>query len=331
MFGKSRIGDSVADEMDRILGDSEFQSVFSKPELTDDFRQALAQDSGYKAFVRVASKKDDDDEEVGKDDKKKKSKSRPPWLDDKKDDEDKKKDKEEKKKEAALALDYIVENLSKTSEVLDNLGFEKSATVALALINGIYREAQYCEAQYADDDASGRVAELSAKQPGDLVFGEEPEGEEEPSVVSGPEDQEIPEDPAAPETPEEEVPDAEPEGPFGNPFAADDKDADECGSMMASASDKKKDCAAEAKKLMKKHGCKGTAKVTDKGVEVTCKGEKKKCDACCKDIMAFCKKNKVTCKIDKEYTDKAEKKAYVVKNKKILEAMSELDKWLKEA
>jgi len=373
MFGKSRIGDSVAAEMDRILGDSEFQSVFSKPELTDDFSHALAQDSGYQAFVRVASKKDDDKED-DKDDK-----DQPPaWLRKKREDasgEDiydddhkpKKKKDDDKKKEAALALEFIVENLSKTSEALDNLGFDKSATVALALINGIYREATV---KLADVGMDSRVQELSSQSPEDLVHDDSESSFDGPgnfSFMSNP--NELPED--EDEGEEDEV-DFSGVGSDGTPYTASpaladdevdgdmafgdddmgfgdmgfgddlDGDAGDCG-MMASASDKskdkdkdkaKKDCAAEAKKLMKKHGCKGTAKVTEKGVEVTCKGEKGMCDKCCKEIMAFCKKHKVSCKINKEYTDKKEdkkdKKAFVIRNRAVLAAMNELNDWLKE-
>jgi hypothetical protein len=333
--------------MDRILGDSEFQSVFSKPELTDEYNRALAQDAGYRAFVRVASKKEDDGKddkgkdgeegEVGKDDKKKKSKARPPWLKGKKG-----------KKEAALALEYIVENLNKTSEVLDNLGFNKSATVALALINGIYREASVKLAiDGFDDGMSDRVSELNSKNPGDIVLeeGEEEEGEEG-EEEEGEEREWLEEGGAGPLKPKSPAPKElsnQNDEHFGDDYSpfplgqADDIDSGNCGSMMASASDKsddkekaKKTCASEVKKLMKKHHCSGAAKVTEKGVEVTCKGEKDKCDKCCKEIHALCKKHKVSCKLNKEYTDNKEKKAFVIRNKAVIAAMNELENWIKE-
>jgi acylphosphatase len=312
MFGKSKLGDSVATEMDRILGDAEFQSVFSTPELTDEYTTALSQDDSYKAFVRVASKKEDVVESVGTEDNK------------------------------ALALQYIVESLSKTSEALDNMGFDKSATVTLALINGIFKEAG---AKFADDGMEGRVAELDeAISTGDIIV-EEPEGEPDQQMPLEPEPPQAPEMPEFPEEPVED-PEAEPlSGPLGGLLADDgEEDGDKCmTSMAADKSDKDKDkekakktCAADVKKILKSNGCKGTVKVTDKGLEILCKGEKAKCDACCKEIKESCKKSKVTCKIEKEYTDKKpekkpEKKSYIITNKKILESMKEIDQWLKEA
>lgn len=155
MLKSSKLGDSVASEMDKILNSQDFQSVFEPDHIVaSDYSGALSTDPGYKAFVRVASKKTceepkcdesgkekgkgkkpakDEGKEPAKEEKGKGKKGKlPPWL---------AKGKKDKKKEAAEALGYILNSLTQTSEVLDNLGLAKSATVTLALANGIMKEA----------------------------------------------------------------------------------------------------------------------------------------------------------------------------------------------
>jgi len=82
---------------------------------------------------------------------------------------------------------------------------------------------------------------------------------------------------------------------------SDDKDkakADKEKEMAKNA----KACVAEAKKIMKKHKCKGTAKAEDGGCVVTLKGDKKDCAAAKKEIAAFCKSKKCKCKCTVEKT-----------------------------
>lgn len=92
----SKIGDSVASEMEAILTDNNFKSVFSP---TQEISQESFSSGPYKPFVRVAST---DKSEVFK---------------------------------------SIVNSIADVSKALDDLGLEKSATVALGLLNGILKEA----------------------------------------------------------------------------------------------------------------------------------------------------------------------------------------------
>ena len=148
MLKSSKLGDSVASEMDKILNSQEFQSIYEPDHIVAaDYSGVLSSDPGYKAFVRVASKKTCEEpkckekgkgkeKEPAKEEKGKGKKGKlPPWL------AKGKKDKKEAKKEAAEALGYILNSLTQTSEVLDNLGLAKSATITLALANGIMKEA----------------------------------------------------------------------------------------------------------------------------------------------------------------------------------------------
>ena len=347
MFGKTKLGDSVAAEMDRLLGDAEFKSVFEKPELNEEYSSALANDASYRAFVRIASKQDDG-EIVSE------------------------------KEQKALALQYIVESLTKTSEALDNLGLEKSATVTLAIVNGIFKEAQ----EFEDESLKSRVDELETASAGDLLSEEEPvEPVEDDDIVSSPDEVPLPPE-AKPQPPQ--APKESPAEPV-DIFSADDKkdedeedeedeeeddkkeddDSDECGMSMASmsgigslvvkagtlyfvdargrakkvvvakaaADDKeakkaKKECVTAVKQVIKNHGCKGSAKATDKGIEVNCKGEKKSCDKCCKEVKDVCKKHSVKCVLNKEYVES--KKAAFITDKKVISAMKALDAWVKE-
>jgi len=117
----NKLGDSVASEMDRLLSDESFRSVFAKPEI--DVSKLVSQEPSYKAFVRVASKQEDN---------------------------------------VALALQYIVDSLAKTSEALDNMGLTKSATVALSLLNGVIKEASMLSvAQSIEDEMKDRVDVMS--------------------------------------------------------------------------------------------------------------------------------------------------------------------------
>lgn len=130
----NKLGDSVASEMDRLLSDASFNSVFSKPEI--DVSKLVSQEPSYKAFVRVASKQEDS---------------------------------------AALALQYIVESLAKTSEALDNMGLTKSATVALSLLNGVIKEASMKSfAQSVESEMKDRVDVMSPKEILSGIEGEEP-------------------------------------------------------------------------------------------------------------------------------------------------------------
>lgn len=129
----NKLGDSVASEMDRLLSDDSFRSVFAKPEV--DVSKLVSQEPSYRAFVRVASKQEDN---------------------------------------TALALQYIVESLAKTSEALDNMGLTKSATVALSLLNGVIKEASMKSAQSVHDQMKDRVDVMSPNEILSGVEGEEP-------------------------------------------------------------------------------------------------------------------------------------------------------------
>jgi len=177
MYKKTGIGDSVASEMDRILNDSNFQSKFEPMVVTASVEE-IEEDEGYNAFMRFAKKKDKE-EEVEEDPKKSKSSKKKEEKEEKEEKEDgkgkkgkfpffekgkgkgkgKKEEEEEEepkkgkgkakkdKKAEAQALEYIIASISQTSEVLDNLGLEKSATNALSLLSGIIREASIKQAE----------------------------------------------------------------------------------------------------------------------------------------------------------------------------------------
>lgn len=103
-------GDSLAAEMSKILSDKSFKSIFASPEVKNDFESVVDQDPSYKAFVRIAKNESAD---------------------------------------KAAAFKHIVDSLATTSAALDNLGLEKSATVALSLLNGVLKEASSKFAQFA--------------------------------------------------------------------------------------------------------------------------------------------------------------------------------------
>lgn len=188
MLKSSKLGDSVASEMDKILNSQDFQSVFEPDHIVaSDYSGALSTDPGYKAFVRVASKKTceepkcdesgkekgkgkkpakDEGKEPAKEEKGKGKKGKlPPWL---------AKGKKDKKKEAAEALGYILNSLTQTSEVLDNLGLAKSATVTLALANGIMKEAvEMGDESWEYEDGNGSLYDSD----GTDEYGTDGEGE----------------------------------------------------------------------------------------------------------------------------------------------------------
>jgi hypothetical protein len=172
MIKSSKLGDSVASEMDKILNDPAFKSVFEP--VAEDYSQVVNADPTYQAFVRVAKKKEEDEDKEKEDKKDKKDKKKVfPFQkgkkeekedkkkdkgkkedkkEDKKDKKDKKEDKKEDKKDKKEALQYIVNSLITTSEALDNMGLVKSATVALGLLNGIMKEAAEEEGLKFEED-----------------------------------------------------------------------------------------------------------------------------------------------------------------------------------
>lgn len=178
MLKSSKLGDSVASEMDKILNSQEFQSIYEPDHIVAaDYSGVLSSDPGYKAFVRVASKKTCEEpeckekgkgkeKEPAKEEKGKGKKGKlPPWL---------AKGKKDKKKEAAEALGYILNSLTQTSEVLDNLGLAKSATITLALANGIMKEAaEMGDESWEYEDGNGPLYDSD----GPDEYGLEGEGE----------------------------------------------------------------------------------------------------------------------------------------------------------
>ncbi len=138
-------------------------------------------------------KKDDDDNDASdvnfakdkKEDKEKakeeKAKAKEEAKEEKaKEKEEKKKEKEEakkaKKKDAMLALHYIVDSLSKTSAVLDEMGYERSSMAALQALDIIVREASVKTAHDEDGDEEFDDEELEQQLDKDL-FGPEPRSE----------------------------------------------------------------------------------------------------------------------------------------------------------
>ena len=113
-------GDSLAAEMNKILSDKSFKSIFASPEVKNDFESVVDQDPSYKAFVRIAKNESAD---------------------------------------KAAAFKHIVDSLATTSAALDNLGLEKSATVALSLLNGVLKEASSKFAQFGGNDELDKAQE----------------------------------------------------------------------------------------------------------------------------------------------------------------------------
>jgi hypothetical protein len=157
----SNFADSIASSMGEILKDPKFKEV------TGTYQDALAEDSNYQAFVRIAKKKNappfevekaieenaDGDEGDGKDlfteedggtyDPKTNKK----YKDKKKDKKKKGKDKDDEDDADcgsgmyASALRHITEQFTSTSEALENMGLNKSAAKTLLLLDGIVKEA----------------------------------------------------------------------------------------------------------------------------------------------------------------------------------------------
>ena len=98
----------------------------------------------------------------------------------KKEKEEAKKEKEEakksKKKDAMLALHYIVDSLSKTSAVLDEMGYERSSMAALQALDIIVREASVKTAYDEEEEGEFDDEELESQLDKDL-FGPEPRSE----------------------------------------------------------------------------------------------------------------------------------------------------------
>jgi hypothetical protein len=218
MYKKASIGDGVALEMDRILNDSSFQSKFEPMVVTASVEESV-EDEGYNAFMRFAKKKDKE-EEVEEDSKKSKSKKKEdskgkfpffekgkgkgkkdkeeedepkkgkgkfPFFEKgkgkgkKEEDEEPKKGKGKKDKKAeAQALEYIIATVSRTSEVLDNLGLDKSATKAVYLLNGIIREASIKQAEEDPEMMESLRLRVDNSDPFEFVsFEDEDEYEDE--------------------------------------------------------------------------------------------------------------------------------------------------------
>jgi hypothetical protein len=127
----SALGDSVAAEMGKILSNDNFKSVFQAPgeKAINEFESVVNQEASYKAFTRIASNKSGD---------------------------------------KALAFKHIVETIESVSAALDNMGLEKSATVALSLLNGMIKEAQ--SGQFGQDS---KAAEEEMKRRVQSGFGNE--------------------------------------------------------------------------------------------------------------------------------------------------------------
>ena len=138
-------------------------------------------------------KKEDDDNDASdvnfakdkKDDKEKakeeKAKAKEEAKEEKaKEKEEAKKEKEEakkaKKKDAMLALHYIVDSLSKTSAVLDEMGYERSSMAALQALDIIVREASIKTAH--DEEEGGEFEDEALERELDKdLFGPEQRSE----------------------------------------------------------------------------------------------------------------------------------------------------------
>lgn len=329
MLKKSKIGDSVAYDMEQILGDSDFQSIFGPPELTKEYSEALAS-APQQAFVRVASVKTDDPEQK------------------------------------ALAVQYLVEQITQASAALDNMGFEKSSTVALALANGILKEAQ--DSSFLPG-MKGRIEELGETPLNLMDVGEEEEVETTDVTESDELNAKIDEASAALESGNavearkiwvdawellQGISDSL--GDTADQYMKDlmelsdkiDAAAPELNNATAAfkaslnklAKDKKEDkkkkkedkggdvkkCVDFAKKCMKKNKVNGTVEEVKGACEVACEGDKKACDECIKSIKEFCKEQKITCKC----TKKVVKKEAVIRDPEILKAIAEIDSWLEK-
>jgi hypothetical protein len=201
MYKKNNIGDSVALEMDKILNDYSFQSKF-EPMIVTASAEKDEEDEGYNAFIRLAKKKDDDEEVEETPKKSKSSKKKEEKEDEKgkkgkfpffekgkgkgkkeeKEEEEPKKGKGKSKKDKkaeAQALEYIIASISQTSEVLDNMGLEKSATKALSLLNKIISEASIKQAEEDPELMEALKSRVDNSDPFEFVSFEE-EDEDEP-------------------------------------------------------------------------------------------------------------------------------------------------------
>lgn len=151
--------------------------------------------SEKKAFVSFA--KDDKDKEKEAKEKAKakeeKAKEKAEAKEEKeKAKEEKKKEKEEakkaKKKEAMLALHYIVDSLSKTSAVLDEMGYERSSMAALQALDIIVREASIKTAHDEEEGGEFEDEDLERELDKDLF------GPEQRSELGLPEDVDEPDE-----------------------------------------------------------------------------------------------------------------------------------------
>lgn len=162
----SKLGDSVASEMFKILEDptNEYMKAFAKPELNREIEAQINQNPSYKAFTRLASDSSsstktptDVGEVMNIDDILGPSANVLAATQGGK----------VKKADAGLAIEYMVNSLIQTSAALDNLGLLKSSSIALGLLDTIIREASIIAlGQEAVEQMEGRVNEMS---PADII------------------------------------------------------------------------------------------------------------------------------------------------------------------
>jgi hypothetical protein len=183
--------DEKIENVSQAVQDFEAFEVFAKKSKDEDEEKEGKKDKDDEEDEDKKDKKkdkkkksDDEDEDDGKDKKKKdkkedkddedekedkKSKKSKDSKEDKKDKDDKKEDKKDSKKSKASANDkyagairYIVETLTRTSDVLDNMGLEKGAMATMAALDHIIEEAAYNLVSEAgdEDDNDVRGADL---------------------------------------------------------------------------------------------------------------------------------------------------------------------------
>jgi hypothetical protein len=215
MYKKTGIGDSVASEMDRILNDSSFQSKFEPMVVTASVEEDEGYNAFIRLAKKKDVEETEEDSKKSKSSKKKEEKEESkkgkfpffekgkgkgkkeeekedpkkgkfPFFekgkgkgkkDEEKEEPKKGKDKKDKKAEAQ-ALEYIIASISQTSEVLDNLGLEKSATNALSLLNGIIREASIKQAEEDPEFMEDLKYRVDNSEPFEFVSFEDEEDEE---------------------------------------------------------------------------------------------------------------------------------------------------------
>jgi type IV secretory pathway VirB10-like protein len=147
MKNKKSFGEEVALSMQNLLNDTNFKKIFAAntevkmPEISAE----------EKAFVRIASKKCEECNCVNC-------------------------ECEDKNDKKAKALQYIINNITKTSEALDNLGLSKSAIFAIKLADNILDELS--NETFDDSDTlselNERIEDLPENNFSDITTEEEP-------------------------------------------------------------------------------------------------------------------------------------------------------------